>query len=168
LQGEQLEAVESLHRAMRKAVSDFADLADDPTLTGDLLATALIRFLADVLAQSTAPTSEIIELFDLFRAVSPSTPIPAPTPVPNPLVGLHVQLEDKCRCGAVLTIIGEGAGPHITSLTCAKCERHRGWLPRDVHDSILKIVKQFGIPNQPVLIRRSARARNPSEERNHE
>jgi hypothetical protein len=83
-------------------------------------------------------------------------------PPPTPLAGRRAVLEgDRCRCGGVTTIVGDGTPPHIASLACASCGRFRGWLSKQEHDAILKIVSTFPIPNEePFLVRRSARARN--------
>jgi hypothetical protein len=72
----------------------------------------------------------------------------------GPLVGLVVRLPDVCRCGHDVARIGAPVGPHLAGLTCARCARHRGWLPRIAHQFLLETVTQFGRPDTPICIRR--------------
>jgi hypothetical protein len=72
----------------------------------------------------------------------------------GPLVGLAVQLPDSCRCGRDVVRIGPPVGPHLAELRCARCDRHRGWLPRAAHRLLVETVKQFGRPDTPICIRR--------------
>src|SRR6476660_6912051 len=83
--------------------------------------------------------------FDLFATAAEER---------GPLVGLAVQLPDACRCGRDVARIGPPAGPHLAELRCARCERHRGWLPRAAHRFLVETVKQFGRPTAPIAIRR--------------
>ena len=72
----------------------------------------------------------------------------------DPLIGLAVQLPDACRCGRDVARIGPPVGPHLAELRCARCNRHRGWLPRVAHQFLLEVVTQFGRPDTPICIRR--------------
>ena len=72
----------------------------------------------------------------------------------GPLAGLIVSLPDACRCGADVARIGPPAGPHLAELRCARCERHRGWLPRQAHAFLTEIINKFGRPTDPIAIRR--------------
>jgi hypothetical protein len=89
--------------------------------------------------------------FDFFQPAAPVTP----------LDGLKAELK-PCRCGASLATIGPGAGPHAASLTCVQCHAPRFWMQKAEHAFLCAAIKQFGIPDQPILIRRSAHARNQS------
>ncbi len=72
----------------------------------------------------------------------------------GPLVGLAVRLPDACHCGNDVARIGAPAGPHLAELYCARCERHRGWLPRSAHQCLTETVERFGRPTEPIAIRR--------------
>jgi hypothetical protein len=55
------------------------------------------------------------------------------------LAGLRIQLERTkdvpCGvCGQTVVVVGKAAGPHVASLHCASCDRHRGWLPKTIAD----------------------------------
>jgi hypothetical protein len=76
------------------------------------------------------------------------------------LLGLPIKLERTidgpcAACGDTAVIIGEGAGPHIASLRCACCDRHRGWLPKAVADFLTDLVVRFGRPTEPITVRNS-------------
>jgi hypothetical protein len=43
-------------------------------------------------------------------------------------------------------VIGKGVDPHIASLHCANCDRHRGWLPKAIADFLMATISQFGWP----------------------
>jgi hypothetical protein len=87
---------------------------------------------------------------DLFR----------PLPPPDPMRGVVVRLPSPCRCGAAGAMIAEGAGPHIASLVCTKCETRRGWLPHKAHTFLSGILNTFGRPIEPITIRRRGARRN--------
>jgi hypothetical protein len=70
-----------------------------------------------------------------------------------PIVGarlkLHREADRPCPCRknlAQVVIIGPGAGPHVASLRCATCGRHRGWLARNVAETMLETARVFGKP----------------------
>jgi hypothetical protein len=76
----------------------------------------------------------------------------------GPLFGLEVAIESKtarpcCEHGD-LAVIGHAAGPHAAKLTCASCGQHRGWLSKHTAEKIEKIIKQFGVPTEPIILRR--------------
>jgi hypothetical protein len=78
----------------------------------------------------------------------------------NTLIGLPIKLQrtidGSCAlCGETAVIIGAGAGPHVASLRCACCDRHRGWLPKTVADFLTDLVLRFGRPAEPITIRNS-------------
>ena len=73
------------------------------------------------------------------------------------LVGLVVELDRGCAwCGsAALVIAGPGAGPHAAALACPHCHRNGGWLPREAADFVRAVVRKFGRPSEPVVVRHS-------------
>jgi len=76
----------------------------------------------------------------------------------TPLVGLRVRLERPIdapcgKCGETVVTIGPGAGPHVASLNCASCDRHRGWLPKAIAYFLIETVTRFGWPLEPITIR---------------
>jgi hypothetical protein len=73
---------------------------------------------------------------------------------PTPAAGLRVRLPDVCKCGADIALIGAGRGPHQASLHCDSCGRHRGWVSKTSHDFLTGIIKSFGCPTEPIVIRR--------------
>ena len=79
----------------------------------------------------------------------------------TPLVGLRVHLQRTIdvpcsACGETVVAIGPGAGPHVASLHCATCDRHRGWLPKAVVGFLIDLVSRFDSPLEPIIIRNSA------------
>jgi hypothetical protein len=77
----------------------------------------------------------------------------------DPVIGLLVLLPDECRqCRTRKATIGEGAGPHVAALPC-DCGKHRGWLPREVHEFLTTLIYEFGRPVTPIKIRRSKTAK---------
>lgn len=76
----------------------------------------------------------------------------------TPLVGLRVRLQRTIdvpcgACGETVVVISDGAGPHVASLHCAACDRHRGWLPKAITKFLLVAINRFGWP--PEAIRNS-------------
>jgi hypothetical protein len=76
------------------------------------------------------------------------------------LLGLPIKLErtidGPCAvCGETAVIIGEGAGPHVASLHCAGCDRHRGWLSKAITEFLLEMITRFGRPSEAITIRNS-------------
>jgi hypothetical protein len=79
------------------------------------------------------------------------------------LVGLRIQLrrtiDRPCvMCGESVVVIGFGAGPHVASLHCAGCARHRGWLPRLIADFLIEMIAKFGWPPATIAIRNASTA----------
>jgi hypothetical protein len=58
-------------------------------------------------------------------------------------------------CGRTIVVIGNGACPHVASLHCANCDRHRGRLPKAVADFLLEMISRFGRPTDVITIRNS-------------
>jgi hypothetical protein len=76
------------------------------------------------------------------------------------LIGLPIKLartiDGPCgACGETTVIIGSSAGPHMASLRCACCDRHRGWLPKPVAAFLTDLVGRFGRPTDPITVRNS-------------
>jgi hypothetical protein len=71
------------------------------------------------------------------------------------LEGVLVELDRGCAwCGnATLVISGPGAGPHAARLACPNCHRGGGWLRREAAAFLTEIVKAYGRPTQPVIVR---------------
>jgi hypothetical protein len=74
------------------------------------------------------------------------------------LAGLRIQLERTkdvpCGvCGQTVVVVGIAAGPHVASLYCATCDRHRGWLPKTIVDFLMKTISRFGWPTEAITIR---------------
>jgi hypothetical protein len=79
------------------------------------------------------------------------------------IIGLRIQL-DRTKdvpcgdCGQHDVVIGAGVGPHIASLRCARCDRHRGWLPRGLVEFLLDVTRRFGRPTESLIIKDSEHA----------
>jgi hypothetical protein len=74
----------------------------------------------------------------------------------DPIVGLTVDLQQQCKCGAYIAVIGNGKGPHLAPLRCRSCNEHRGWVSREMHSSLTKTTERFGRTTKPITVRRSA------------
>lgn len=72
----------------------------------------------------------------------------------NEPIGLVVQLPDTCYCGAIRATIGAGTGPHIASLRCVNCNKHRGWLSHQTFHFLTETIRLHGRPTRPIVIRR--------------
>jgi hypothetical protein len=69
-------------------------------------------------------------------------------------VRLDRLIDKPCgRCGSTVVTVGAGAGPHIASLRCFTCDRHRGWLPKPTMDFLNETARLFGVPDKPPTIR---------------
>ena len=80
------------------------------------------------------------------------------------LAGLRIQLERTkdvpCGvCGQAVVVIGKGAGPHVASLHCASCNRHRGWLSSAIAELLMETISRFGRPLEVIVIRNPEFAR---------
>src|SRR4051794_15319813 len=74
------------------------------------------------------------------------------------LAGLRIQLERTkdvpCGvCGQTVVVVGKAAGPHVASLHCACCNRHRGSLSTTIANLLAKMISRFGRPSEPITIR---------------
>jgi hypothetical protein len=69
------------------------------------------------------------------------------------IAGLVVQVERPCRhCGATLTTIIAGKGPHSAALECVGCGHFVKWLPRTCCAFLAEVVARCGRPTDPVRI----------------
>jgi hypothetical protein len=89
------------------------------------------------------------------------------------LIGLRVKLDrpiDKERpCCRNFCIIGPARGPHAGELSCADCSQHRGWLSKPTAQWLKTVVKKFGAPTSPIIIRKShLYQEDPQDGRDHE
>jgi hypothetical protein len=74
------------------------------------------------------------------------------------LAGLRIRLERTkdvpCGvCGQTVVVVGIAAEPHVASLHCAICDRHRGWLPKTIADFLMETINRFGRPSETITIR---------------
>jgi hypothetical protein len=73
----------------------------------------------------------------------------------SPLLGVYIKIEHRtCRCGADLTAVCAGSGPHAAALRCIGCDEHAGWLSRPTFQGIEKVVTTFGKSKDAIVIRR--------------
>ena len=77
-------------------------------------------------------------------------------PSGNPLIGLVVDLQQACRCGGYVAVIGVGKGPHLASLRCEACDEHRGWMSQQTYGFVNETIKLFGRPTEPIKVWRRA------------
>ena len=74
------------------------------------------------------------------------------------LAGLRIRLERTTDvpcgvCGQTVVVIRKAAGPHVASLHCASCDRHRGWLPKAIAELLVATISRFGRPLEAITIR---------------
>jgi hypothetical protein len=103
----------------------------------------------DLIADEAAPCSAIASTAQL------DTFADEPTPADDAelVVGLAIVMPTPCpRCRGVAATIGAGRGPHLASLMCT-CGRHLGWMSADTFTFTTAIVRQFGRPTEPIVVR---------------
>lgn len=73
------------------------------------------------------------------------------------LVGMTVRLERavdyKRPCCRNLARIHPGKRPHVGELRCVDCNRHRGWLPKEVKVFLEELTRTTGVAPEPIIIR---------------
>jgi hypothetical protein len=86
------------------------------------------------------------DLFDGTEAVPPAD--------------LVVRLVDRdpCDCGCDLAVIAPSKHPHAGELKCSECRSHRGWIPREAFAFVQETIQRFGIPPEPIVIRKREKA----------
>ena len=82
--------------------------------------------------------------FELF----PDAPVP-PKARRGLIAGLALHLDRHCDCGAMVTVIVEGKGPHAAALECSDCGRFRQWVPRKVIHFLIEIYEQINRVLEP-------------------
>jgi len=65
-----------------------------------------------------------------------------------------VRLPGRCRCGAVLATIDVDELSAAAALRCSTCSAPRGWLSHRTLDFITDAIRHFGVPTDPIIIRR--------------
>jgi hypothetical protein len=72
----------------------------------------------------------------------------------SPWIGLAVEIERGLLCcDNNIAIIGASTAMHAASLRCAKCGRHRGWLPAAAIPFLEQTMQHFGRPTEPIVLR---------------
>ncbi len=76
---------------------------------------------------------------------------------PHPLEGIRVQVIrgrgcKKCKID-ILTIARVDVGPHAAELECPRCHHNCGWLSREAVLFVANVVKKFGCPEGPIILR---------------
>jgi hypothetical protein len=67
------------------------------------------------------------------------------------LDGLEVRLPSSCsKCGCVTALIGAEA--KRSSLRCASCRAHLGWVSETAERFLRKAVERFGRPTKPIEV----------------
>jgi hypothetical protein len=71
------------------------------------------------------------------------------------LAGVIVRPPGCChRCGSELATIDIEVELHAAALRCSACSALRGWLSTTTLTFILDTIRQFGVPTDPIIIRR--------------
>jgi hypothetical protein len=107
--------------------------------------------MGNLFVSSESRNSAQLDLFNVTSCVTAQST--------SPLVGVVVQLQrtiDRpCRCGETSVVIGEPTGPHVAALYCLNCQRHRGWLRKEVARFLTETISTFGRSSSPIIIRDS-------------
>ena len=76
----------------------------------------------------------------------------------SPLFGQRVKFDgERCcpQCGNKIAVIGRSVGPHYAELRCVGCSAHCGWLSKSTASWLETIIRKFGAPLTPIILRRS-------------
>ena len=68
------------------------------------------------------------------------------------IVRLDRSTDRERPCCENLATINSGKGPHGAELRCARCGRHRGWLPKQATEFLATVSDRFGDPD-PIILR---------------
>ena len=68
------------------------------------------------------------------------------------IVRLDRSTDRERPCCENLATIHVGKGPHGAELRCARCGRHRGWLPKQATEFLASVTERFGDPD-PIILR---------------
>ena len=75
-------------------------------------------------------------------------------PADNSPFGLRIEMPTPClNCTRNVATIGPGKKPHRASLRCTACMRFRGWVSIETFNFITDLVRQFGRPTEPIVVR---------------
>jgi hypothetical protein len=69
------------------------------------------------------------------------------------IVKLERSIDAQKLCCNNIAFVCEGKPPHAAELRCARCDSHRGWLPREALDFITSTTERIGAPAQPIILR---------------
>jgi hypothetical protein len=72
----------------------------------------------------------------------------------TPLLGLSVRLSNACRCTSVVATIGDA-----NVLICRSCQRRCGILSSFTATWLQQVVKAFGRPTDPIVLRQNSNCR---------
>jgi hypothetical protein len=61
----------------------------------------------------------------------------------DPLIGRTVKLDRPHLCGSTEAIISTGKGPHVGSLICTGCGKHRQWISKESYAAISEFVAEI-------------------------
>jgi hypothetical protein len=92
-----------------------------------------------------------------LASVAPS-PCSSEGAAANTLLGLQVNLPDRCRCTSRAAVISSGDDTHYAQLECLSCGRPRGWLSEHTARWIEAVAAKFGAPEIITLRRNSVAA----------
>jgi hypothetical protein len=69
---------------------------------------------------------------------------------------LRVRLETgrHCKCGSDIAIVIRGRGLYAAELACVRCGAHRGRLSDSTLNWISLVMRKFGAPPTPIVLRR--------------
>jgi hypothetical protein len=68
---------------------------------------------------------------------------PETAPPADPLIGRTVKLDVEHLCGSTEAIIRTGKGPHVGSLICTGCGKHRQWISKESYGAISEFVAEI-------------------------
>ena len=79
------------------------------------------------------------------------------------IYGLSVVLPDQCRnCNSNTAFVGDAPPSHFTQLKCDGCGCGRGYVGRDFCAFLEELIKQFGRPTEPIVLR-TGKVREPEQ-----
>jgi len=68
--------------------------------------------------------------------------------------GVRVAVHDRClNCGCSTAFVGRGPAPLYQQLWCEGCECGRGYVSRELRTFLERVVRQFGRPTEPIILR---------------
>ena len=77
--------------------------------------------------------------------------------------GVRVAVHDRClNCGCSTAFVGRGPAPLYRQLWCEGCECGRGYVSRELRTFLERVVRQFGRPTEPIILR-TGKAHRPEQ-----